>query len=44
MKSFKTYTSIPINVDKLGLYLGNLEIKVFISMINIRETRYQRDQ
>lgn len=29
-----------MNVDKLGLCLGNLEIKVFISMLNISETRY----
>ena len=32
--------AIPKNVDKLGLCLVNLEIQVFISMVNNRETSY----
>ena len=32
--------AIPKNVDKLGLCLVNLEIQVFINMVNNRETSY----
>lgn len=33
-----------MNLDYLGLCLGNLEINVFSNVVSIREIRYQKDQ